>query len=135
MVVIIFRVVIIFLAPCGNVRCIIAVLLCRGIISVLDVQRSSESLWESCIQIQVTRHFSAHLALSQSWWFSLKGRADDGVQGDCVPSGSCPEVSGAVAVKKQMTGLWPAVATVRLQGGGASGACKWWACSGRAGAG
>lgn len=73
MVVTIFRVVTIFLAPCGNVRCIIAVLLCRGIISVLDVQRSSESPWESCIQIQVTRHFSAHLALSQSWWVLFKG--------------------------------------------------------------
>lgn len=47
MAVTIFGVVIIFLALCSNLRCIIAVPLCRGGISVLDVQRSSESPWES----------------------------------------------------------------------------------------
>lgn len=35
---------------------------------------------------------------------------------ETVQSGSCPEVSGVVAVKKQMIGLWPAVATAKLQG-------------------
>lgn len=56
MAVTIFGVVVIFLAPCSNLRCIIAVPLCRGGISVLDVQRSSLR-GRVGIQVQVNSPF------------------------------------------------------------------------------
>lgn len=100
-------------------------LMCRGHLSLLG---------RVCIQVQVTRHFSGHLALGQSWWVLFKG-----VGRWWSPRRLCMEWvlswgqwgSGCEETDDRFVTCG---GHSQAPGGGASGlrACKWWASSGRA---